>query len=90
MVSIIVTVALAFIGYFATYFNNLRIAQRKDRLDLVNRQLYDFYGPLYVSAKVGQIAFQAFLLKNNLPQNFIFGLTPPLTTALSWRSGESG
>jgi hypothetical protein len=40
------TILLALGGYFGTYLNNLRIAQRKDRLDRINRQLARFYGPL--------------------------------------------
>ena len=37
------TVLLAVAGYVY----NLRLAQRKDRLERVNRQLSDFYGPLF-------------------------------------------
>jgi hypothetical protein len=40
------TISLALAGYFGTYLNNLRIAQRKDRLDRIDRQLSGFYGPL--------------------------------------------
>ncbi|MFY0592319.1 hypothetical protein [Roseivirga sp.] len=41
-----VTIGLAFFGYWAKYFNDLGIAKRKDKLDRVNRQLKEFYGPL--------------------------------------------
>lgn len=44
--TITVTILLAFSGYAATYWNNLRLAQRRDRLDRINRQLSDLYGPL--------------------------------------------
>jgi hypothetical protein len=33
-------------GYFATYRHNLRLAARNDRLDRLNRQLEELYGPL--------------------------------------------
>jgi hypothetical protein len=47
MTTIIVTVALAFAGYLATYFNSLRLAEREAKLTRVNQQLSDFYGPLF-------------------------------------------
>ncbi|MGR8930420.1 MAG: hypothetical protein ACU836_07245 [Gammaproteobacteria bacterium] len=62
-VSLLVTIVLAFIGYGATYANNLAMARRRERLELVTRQLNDFYGPLYVASKAGEIAFNAFMLK---------------------------
>src|SRR5262245_13376048 len=45
-VALIVTVVLAMVGFVATYLNGVRLAQRKDRLDRVNRQLSELYGPL--------------------------------------------
>jgi hypothetical protein len=42
----ILTVSLAFIGYLVKYYNDLVIAKRKDKLERVNRQLKDLYGPL--------------------------------------------
>jgi hypothetical protein len=47
MITLIVTVFLAAIGYFVTYTINLRLARRKDRLERISRQLSEFYGPLY-------------------------------------------
>jgi hypothetical protein len=46
-VTIIITIFLAFIGYLATYWNNIKIAQHQERLDRVNRQIKNLYGPLY-------------------------------------------
>lgn len=40
------TVFVAFVGFAAKYLNDLKIAQRKDKLDRVNRQLKELYGPL--------------------------------------------
>ena len=59
LLAIAMTIFLAFVGYIFTYFNNLRIAKRKDKLDYINRQLNEFYGPLYVLIESGEIAFKA-------------------------------
>ena len=42
MVTLTVTIVLAFSGYLLTYTLNLRLARRKDYLDRVNRQLMIF------------------------------------------------
>jgi hypothetical protein len=46
-ITLIVTILIAAAGYLVTYFSNLRLARRKDRLERINRQLSDLYGPLY-------------------------------------------
>jgi hypothetical protein len=58
-----VTITLALIGYLATYVINIRVAQRRDRLDLVTKQLSDFYGPLYIASQAGEIVYTTFLAK---------------------------
>ena len=58
-----VTIVLAFLGYLLTYLNNLRLTQRKDRLDRVNRQLGELYGPLFAFDHASHIARQKFLQK---------------------------
>jgi hypothetical protein len=40
-----------------TYFDNLRLAQRKERLDLVDRQLRDLYGPLLALCIANRAAY---------------------------------
>lgn len=47
MNEITVTVLLAFLGYIATYINNLQVSRRKDRLERVNKQLSQLYGPMF-------------------------------------------
>ncbi len=47
MIAVVVTIGLAFVGYVVTYLNGLRLSQRQERLARVNRQLGEFYGPLY-------------------------------------------
>lgn len=53
VIAILVAVMLAFVGYFATYLDNLRIARRRDRLDRINRQLKELYGPLLAAISTG-------------------------------------
>lgn len=71
-ISLIVTVALAFLGYLVTYLNNLRLTKRKERLELINKRINEFYGPLYIASKAGKIAYKALLLK--LGKNEVFGV----------------
>jgi hypothetical protein len=42
----LIGVCIAVIGYFVKYRFDLRLAQRNDRLERINRQLSEFYGPL--------------------------------------------
>jgi hypothetical protein len=65
-----VTVVLAVVGYLATYLNNLRLAQRKDRLDRVERQLREFYGPLLSLSESSTRAWQAFRSKYRPGRSF--------------------
>jgi hypothetical protein len=54
-------ILVAVAGYFGTYVNNLRIAQRKDRLDRINRQLSEFYGPLFGLCNTCRITAEEFV-----------------------------
>ncbi|MGP8224619.1 MAG: hypothetical protein ACLQGT_00540, partial [Terracidiphilus sp.] len=47
------TILLAFIGYLATAWSARMLARRMDKLELVNRRLNEFYGPLYVASQAG-------------------------------------
>jgi hypothetical protein len=57
---VIVTALLAFLGYVVTYMNHLRLAQRKERLERVNRQLSELYGPLVGMSRATETAWVAF------------------------------
>ena len=59
VIAVLCTIILAFIGYFISYFNTLRIDKKKARLDFINMQLNEFYGPLYVVILTSDIAFKA-------------------------------
>jgi hypothetical protein len=66
----VLTVILAFVGYLATYLSAQVLARRKDKLELVNRRLNEFYGPLYVASQAGNIAYRSLLNKQGKAQSF--------------------
>lgn len=55
------TLLVAFSGYVVKYINDLRLAQRKDRLERVNLQLRELYGPLFSLINVSTITWKAFV-----------------------------
>jgi hypothetical protein len=64
------TIILAVFGYLATFISAQMLARRKDKLDLVNRRLNEFYGPLYVASQVGDIAYRSLLKKQGKTKSF--------------------
>ncbi len=64
------TILLAFVGYLATAWSAHMLARRKDKLELVNRRLNEFYGPLYVASQAGNIAYRSLLKKQGKTQSF--------------------
>jgi hypothetical protein len=66
--TVVLTVVLAFAGYMATFLSARMLARRRDKLDLVNRRLNEFYGPLYVASQAGNIAYQSLLKKQGKTQ----------------------
>src|ERR1035438_5063881 len=68
--AVVLTVILAFVSYLATYLSAQVLARRKDKLDLVNRRLNEFYGPLYVASQAGNIAYRSLLNKQGKTQSF--------------------
>lgn len=55
-----ISVFVAASGYAAKYWNDIRIAKRKDRLDRINQQLKLLYGPLYALDRASGTAWQYF------------------------------
>lgn len=55
------TVILALGGYFITSLSTHMLARRRDKLDLVNKRINEFYGPLYVASEAGNIAYRSLL-----------------------------
>ncbi len=56
-IKVTVPLLVAVATLWLTYFNNLRLAQRKERLDLVDRQLRDLYGPLLALCIANRVAY---------------------------------
>jgi hypothetical protein len=66
----ILTIILAFAGYLITFLSARMLARRRDKLDLVNKRLNEFYGPLYVASEAGNIAYRSLLNKQGKTQSF--------------------
>ena len=84
-VSLIVAVVLAFIGYLATYSYNLQLSKRKEQLELIDKRIKDFYGPLYISIQASEIAYRTLLKK--MGRELIRDEDNPMTTEelAEWR-----
>jgi len=64
----VLTIFLAFAGYLVTFLFTRMMARRSDRLRLVDQRLNEFYGPLYVASRAGDIAYQSLLKKQGKTQ----------------------
>jgi hypothetical protein len=65
----ILTILVAFAGYALTFISAHMLARRRDKLDLVNKRLNEFYGPLYVASEAGNIAYRSLLKKQGKTQS---------------------
>jgi hypothetical protein len=57
----VLTIVIAFAGYIITILGARMLNQHRDKLDLVNKRLNEFYGPLYVASEAGNIAYRSLL-----------------------------
>lgn len=64
MIPAFVTISVAFLGFVVKYWNDIKLAKRKDKLDRINKQLGDFYGPLYSLMKSNHQAWESFRKKH--------------------------
>jgi hypothetical protein len=62
-VALLIPVIVALLGYWFTKRNQLELTRWRERLDLINRRLNDFYGPLYVQSEVGYMAYKTLVDK---------------------------
>jgi hypothetical protein len=86
VVTLLVTAFLAFIGYIVKYLNDVAMARRKDRLDRINQQLRNLYGPLYAIDQASGIAWQAFRSRYRKKQSYFRSNPPPNEEDLkAWR-----
>jgi len=76
--TLIITITLALLGYLITYINNIRLSQRAERLQRVNRQLAELYGQLFALSQASDKAWQAFRRKYR-PGIAYFGEGKPAT-----------
>ncbi len=66
----ILTVIVAFTGYAITFMSAHMLARRRDKLELVNKRLNEFYGPLYVASEAGNIAYRSLLARLGKTQSY--------------------
>jgi hypothetical protein len=84
----LVGVVAAVLGYFVTYGTNLRLAQRNDRLERINQQLTEFYGPLLALTRSSGQSWQAFRQRYRPPGSESFWKSDPPPTkedVAAWR-----
>lgn len=60
IITTVVTVSLAFLGYIATYLNNLQKSRREDQLERINKQLSELYGPMFSITHASTTAWKSF------------------------------
>jgi hypothetical protein len=84
----LVGVVVAAVGYFVKYRIDLRLTQRNDRLERINRQLSEFYGPLLALTRASGQSWQAFRERYRPPGSESFWkIDPPPTReeTIAWR-----
>jgi hypothetical protein len=84
----LIGVCIAVIGYFVKYRIDLRLAQRNHRLERINRQLSEFYGPLLALTRSSGQSWQAFRKRYRPPGSESFWKSNPLPTkedTIAWR-----
>lgn len=82
MVGLLITVLLAVGGYLYKYFDDKNTRKRQARLSLVNKQLEEFYGPLFFRAVSGEKSYEELLKKLGKPR---INLNPTKKELKEWR-----
>jgi hypothetical protein len=87
LATLLVTVALAFAGYVVTYRNSVKLSQRKERLDRIDRQLRELYGPLVALTSASGEAWLGFrkLYRPGVPSYWRSEPAPTAQEAAAWR-----
>jgi hypothetical protein len=62
--ALFLTITIAFAGYVITILGARMLARHRDKLELVNKRLNEFYGPLYVASEAGNIAYRSLLKRH--------------------------
>ena len=86
-VATFVGVCVAAVGYVVKYRADLQLAQRDDRLERINRQLSDFYGPLLALTRSSDVSWQAFRKRYRPGDGSYWKSDPPATRedVVAWR-----
>lgn len=61
---VVFAVLIALIGWISTYFHKWHFDKKANRLDRVNRQLRELYGPLYARLMANDATWEAFWKKH--------------------------
>ena len=85
LLAIIVTVILAFTGYIINHYNNVRLLKQKERLDLIEKRINEFYGPMYISSMAGKTAYKTLLQKLGKRKVFDENNPPDEEQLKEWR-----
>src|SRR3954466_1981218 len=84
----LIGVCVAAIGYVYKYQTDLKLLQRNDRLERINRQLSDFYGPLLALTRSSERSWEAFRQRHRPPpERSFWKLEPPASEddVVAWR-----
>jgi len=73
--SLISTILLAVFGYLFARLNELTLTKRKEKLEIINKRINEFYGPLYVALQENKMAFKTFQIR--VGKNFTTPDDPP-------------
>jgi hypothetical protein len=89
IVTVFITTAsglfLALVGYLVTYTINLYMDRRKSKLDRINKQLSEFYGPLFAITTATDFAMIAYQKQHGWISYFDPDKTPDEAELASWR-----
>ena len=84
--TLVVSIVLAFSGYLYTYYKDLHLVQRKERLERISSQLRELYGPLYASTVTSGRIWEEFRKRNRPGKPYWLSKPPPTNNeAKKWR-----
>ena len=63
--SLIGTFLIALAGYFIKYLYELSLQRRRENLNYLEKQIGEFYGPLFILGNVGMTSYDALIKKMN-------------------------
>ncbi|OYU55691.1 MAG: hypothetical protein CFE25_00080 [Chitinophagaceae bacterium BSSC1] len=61
ILTLVGTFFIALIGYIVKYLHDLTLQRRRDNLTYLEKQIGEFYGPLFILGNVGMISFNALI-----------------------------